>query len=199
MPDTNITELIQQGAGTYGKSPIQVMTCTVKSVDKAERTATVVPVTDNLAPVPAQLMSDIADGLLIIPDIGSTVRVLLSEQTTPTVIQYSEVSEVYIVTGGQYVRIYGSGLELDGTSYGGVMKVVPSVSAWNATQKDINTLKTQLASLTSAITGVGGTPLTGASLGGLFTTALASYNASALQITTRSQIENDKVKHGNGS
>lgn len=208
MPDINISELIQQSSGTYGKAPMQVMLCTVESVSKSERTATVVPVTDNLSAFPAQLMSDIADGVLILPTKGSTVRVLLSELSTPAIIQYSSVDELYVVTKGEYLKVYGSGLELDGTSFGGVMKVVPSVAAWNAIQKDINLLKSSLSAILAATTALNTTllgapaaPVLGATLSP-FTTAIISawttYATQVLALTTRSQIENTKVKHGNG-
>lgn len=199
MSDISIPQATQQLSGTYGKSPVQVMLCTVQSASKADRTATVVPVTDNLGAFPVQLMSDVADGMLIIPATGSTVRVLLSELSTPCVIEYSEVSEVYIVTGGQLLRIYSGGLELDGTSFGGIMKVTPSVAAWNAIQDDINSLKQGLIALNTALAGSGSSPITGLTWSAAFTSSLATYAAQVLARTTQSQIENTKVKHGNGS
>lgn len=196
----SVAELVQQLAGTYGISPVQVMTCEVKSVSSSERTCTVLPLTDNLEPFAAQLMADIDDGLLILPTVGSTVKIMLSEIITPTVIQYSAIDEILIVSGGAAIKIYSTGVELQGTDFGGVMKVTPSVKAWNDLQNDVNTLKTQLLALTSAIgaSGGGSTPLVGSVLAGLFTSNLASYCAATLPITTATQIENTKVKHGGG-
>lgn len=195
---SSVAELVQQLAGTYGISPVQVMTCEVTAVSSIERTCTVLPLTDNLESFAAQLMADIDDGLLILPTVGSTVKIMLSEIITPTVIQYSAIDEILIVSGGAAIKIYSSGVELQGTDFGGVMKVTPSVKAWNDLQNDVNTLKTQLLALSNALTLTGSTPLTGTSMGSALSTALASYWSSLLAITTEPQIENPKVKHGGG-
>jgi hypothetical protein len=195
---SSVAELVQQVAGTYGISPVQVMTCEVTAVSSSERTCTVSPLTDNLEPFAAQLMADIDDGILILPTIGSTVKIMLSEIITPTVIQYSAIDEILIVSGGAAIKIYSSGVELQGVDFGGLMKVTPSVKAWNDLQNDVNTLKTQLLALSTALTSTGSTPLTGASMGSALSTALASYWSSLLSITTETQIENPKVKHGGG-
>ena len=194
----SIAESIQILAGTYGKFPIQVMVCEVTNVSASERTCTVQPLSDNLQPFPAQLMADIDDGVLILPTVGSTVKIMLSELITPTVIQFSQVDEILLVGGGSAVKVYDSGVELQGDEYGGLMKVTPSVKAWNDLQNDVNTLKAQLLALTSAITGIGAIPVLGTVLGAAFTTALGTYCASILPLTIETQIENPKVKHGGG-
>lgn len=194
----SIAESIQILAGTYGKFPIQVMVCEVTDVSASERTCTVQPLSDNLQPFPAQLMADIDDGVLILPTVGSTVKIMLSELITPTVIQFSQVDEILLVGGGSAVKVYDNGVELQGYEYGGLMKVTPSVNAWNDLQNDVNTLKVQLLALTSAITSIGAIPVLGTVLGAAFTTALASYCASILPLTIETQIENPKVKHGGG-
>jgi hypothetical protein len=198
MSDKNTAELIQKSARTFGLSSLQLMICTVNSVDSSARTCTVTPVTDNLSSFPAQLMSDVADGILVIPVVGSTVKVLLSELATPTVIQFSEIKEVYIVGGGGDVRIYSTAVELNGTTYGGVMKVTPSVAAWNAIQNDLNLLKTVFAALATAsptiLTVAPGLP---DAFGVAFASAISAYAAAVLPVTTVPEIENPKVKHGN--
>ena len=195
---SSVAESIQILAGTYGISPVQVMTCEVTKVSSSERTCTVLPLTDNLEPFAAQLMADIDDGLLILPTVGSTVKIMLSEIITPTVIQYSAIDEILIVSGGAAIKVYDSGVELQGTDFGGLMKVTPSVKAWNDLQNDVNTLKVQLLALTSAINAIGAAPVLGTVLGAAFTTALGSYCASILPLTVEAQIENPKVKHGGG-
>lgn len=193
----NISELIQQNAGTYGKMPIQVMLCEVTAVNASLRTCTVQPLTDNLSPFAANLMTEIEDGVLIVPTVESTVLVMLSEIITPTVIQYSNIDEILIVSGGAAMKIYSSGVELQGSEYGGVMQVEPSIKAWNDLQNDVNNLKSIFASLAA-------TPILTTAVGtndGFYTafaTAIASYVTSPLSITTKPQIENPKVKHGGG-
>jgi len=195
---SSVAESIQILAGTYGISPVQVMTCEVTKVTASERTCTVLPLTDNLEPFSAQLMADIDDGLLILPTVGSTVKIMLSEIITPTVIQYSAIDEILIVSGGAAIKIYSSGVELQGADYGGVMKVTPSVKAWNDLQNDVNTLKTLIAAqITTAATYASSPIVTGAQVSALFS-PLAAYAALMLPLTIETQIENTKVKHGGG-
>ena len=194
----SVAELVQQLSGTYGISPVQVMTCEVKSVSSSERTCTVLPLTDNLEPFAEQLMADIDDGLLILPMVGSTVKIMLSEIITPTVIQYSAIDEILIVSGGAAIKIYSTGVELQGSDFGGVMKVTPSVKAWNDLQNDVNTLKSLIAAQILTAASYSSSPtVTGAQVSALFS-PLTSYSTSVLPITTETQIENTKVKHGGG-
>lgn len=197
----SVAELVQQLAGTYGISPVQVMTCEVKSVSSSERTCTVLPLTDNLEPFAAQLMADIQDGLLILPTIGSTVKIMLSEIITPTVIQYSAIDEILIVSGGAAIKVYDSGVELQGTDFGGLMKVTPSVKAWNDLQNDVNMLKSIFATLAASASS--GLPVTSPigmpdAFAVAFGLAITPYASSILPLTTKPQIENPKVKHGGG-
>lgn len=194
----SIAESIQILAGTYGKFPIQVMVCEVTDVSASERTCTVQPLSDNLQPFPAQLMADIDDGVLILPTVGSTVKIMLSELITPTVIQFSQVDEILLVGGGSAVKVYDSGVELQGDEYGGLMKVTPSVKAWNDLQNDVNTLKGLIsAQIATAATYAALPIVTGAQVSALFS-PLTAYAALILPLTIETQIENPKVKHGGG-
>jgi hypothetical protein len=194
----NISELIQQSAGTYGKMPIQVMLCEVTGVSASLRTCTVQPLTDNLSPFAANLMTEIEDGVLIVPTKGSTVLVMLSEIITPTVIQYSNIDEILIVSGGAAMKIYNSGVELQGVDFGGLMKVTPSVKAWNDLQNDVNTLKGLISAQIATAASYAASPIvTGAQVSALFS-PLTAYSALPLPLTIETQIENPKVKHGGG-
>jgi hypothetical protein len=173
------------------------MVCEVTDVSASERTCTVQPLSDNLQPFPAQLMADIDDGVLILPTVGSTVKIMLSELITPTVIQFSQVDEILLVGGGSAVKVYDSGVELQGYEYGGLMKVTPSVKAWNDLQNDVNNLKSIFATMASVpvvTTAVGATD----AFYTLFASNIAPYISAPLSITTETQIENPKVKHGGG-
>lgn len=186
---SDIKQQVAQLADTYGKSPLQLMVCTVVSVNKKDRTVSVTPVTDNLSAFPAQLMSDVADGVLILPKVGSTVKVMLSEQATPTVVQYSDVDEVFIVTGGSSVKIYSTGIELHGANFGGIPKVWETAERIKRLEDDINTLKQAFTSWV-VVPSDGGSALKVA--------AASWYAAIITPTTTQSYLENTKVKHGNG-
>lgn len=109
---SEIKTIIQKLAGTYGTDVGIILTCSVDSCsadDLLFRQCMVSPVNNNLASFPAQLMSEIDDGILIQPTVGSTVKVLLSGLNAPTVIQFSQIDKMlYIVGDTQLVMFQGN-------------------------------------------------------------------------------------------
>ena len=188
---SSIAESIQILAGTYGKFPIQVMVCEVMSVSDSERTCMVQPLTDNLQPFPAQLMADIDDGVLILPTKGSTVKIMLSELITPTVIQFSQVDEILLVGGGSAVKVYDSGVELQGDDFGGIPKI-------KELEDNLNTLKDYIKNTLEPAIGTGFTAVGvgPAANGPAGKTAFDGVvNLVPINIV---DMENPKVKHGGG-
>lgn len=188
---SSVAELVQQLAGTYGVSPVQVMTCEVTAVSSSERTCTVLPLTDNLESFAAQLMADIDDGLLILPTVGSTVKIMLSEIITPTVIQYSAIDEILIVSGGAAIKVYSSGVELQGADFGGIPKI-------KELEDNLNTLKDYIKNTLEPAIGTGFTAVgVGPSANGPAgkTAFDGVVNLVPINIV---DMENPKVKHGGG-
>lgn len=96
---SNTAEKIQKLAGTLGNDKMQLLICAVDSVDEGARTCKVTPINSNYQAFDCTLMSDTDDGVLFIPSIGSTVKVLLSNQTSPTVIQFSGIEKTVLTAG----------------------------------------------------------------------------------------------------
>lgn len=188
---SNLKEGISTLAGTYGKAAMQVMLCTVVSSDLSTRTCTVLPVTDNLSQFEAQLQCDIADGILIEPLDGSTVRVMLSEICTPFVVQFSDIKSMYMVGGTGSVKIYDTAVELNGDTYGGVPKVENTADRINRLEQKMNSFIAAFNTHTHA-TAAAGPP----SPPTIIPPATTPTNITPL--TVRADLENIKVKHGDG-
>lgn len=84
-----------------------VVTGVVKSVDKAERTIDVDPDDEGAELAGVRLRSvvdDAKDGFTIWPVVGSTVTVLMLDDHTGLVVQYSEVEAYSMRTGRESLK-----------------------------------------------------------------------------------------------
>lgn len=169
----------------------------VTEVDVNTRSCTVIGISDQVGVEykDVWLMPEINDGILYVPAIGSTVIVENNANLQPYIVMWSEIDKILWVGGGSAIQIDKDGIKLDGDSFEGIMKVTPSVQAWNDLQNDINQLK-------QLFTTICATPLVTTSVGSpdafytAFNSAMTTWNASTLTVTSKSDIENTKVKHG---
>lgn len=193
MSDTQ--NAVSKLAGTYGEDQVRMMKCKVDSVDVSKRTCMVTPINDNMASFPAYLMAEIEDGVLILPKVDSTVKVLFSNMNAPTVIQYSAIDKLFVVSGDSSFLVYKNGVELYGSNYGGVPIVKDPDNSNAGLLKKINQLENKLNDLiskfnlhTHILTLTSGTG----------TAAFPANTATPIApITTEDDISNPKVKHGN--
>ena len=95
----HIREQIQRIAGTFGIDLVQKLTCTVQSVSMEDRSCLVTPINSSIGQVKAYLMAETDDGILIVPSVNSTVKVLYSRLNTATVIQYSAIDSMLLIMG----------------------------------------------------------------------------------------------------
>ena len=194
----DIKTAVQKLAGTYGKDTVHLLTCSVNSADEASRTCIVTPVNDNLAPFTAYLMAETDNGLLIIPSAGSTVIVLFSGLNAPLVIQYSHADKMFFTAGGSTFQASATGVQLMGSSYGGLVEVAALTTKLNNLENDINNLKTILTAIITAASALPPTtPVPGSAIAALYT-PLAPYTSSPLATTLRTDMENTNVQHGAG-
>jgi len=199
---------IQKIAGTYGMDFVELITCTVNGVANATtRACTVTPVDGSLPPFTAYLMPEIDDGILILPSAGSTVKVLCSTQNAPMVIHYSAIDSIYYVAGGSTIQADANGIQLMGSNYGGMVKLVDPnnseagvLARLNKIESDINDLKKALLQYLNPATN----PVAEGSPGdpslfqaNLFANLATYFNQDLVQ-TQRSDLENTVVVHGNG-
>jgi hypothetical protein len=180
----------------------QAFSAEVLSVDVATRSCSVRSISSEteMEYPEVWLMPEQVDGILYVPKIGSTVIVENNANLQPYIGMWSKIDEILYVVGGSTIKMLPSGIALDGDSFGGLLKVTPSVQAWNDLQTDINNLKVIFAALAAAA------PATFTTAPGLpdafaaaFAAAIASYSAAPLTPTTAAMVENTKVQHGAGS
>lgn len=181
---------------------MQAFSAEVLSVDVSTRSCSVRSISSEteMEYPEVWLMPEKVDGVLYVPKVGSTVIVENNANLQPYIGMWSKIDEILYVVGGSTIKMLPSGIELDGDSFGGLLKVTPSVQAWNDIQTDINNLKTIFAALAAAapttLTTAPGLP---DAFAAAFAAAIASYSAVPLTPTTAAMVENTKVKHGAGS
>ena len=144
------------------------------------------------------LMSESNDGLLILPTKDSTVLIGKTVNTPPYVLMFSQIDKILYIAGGSTIQVDKDGLKLDGDKFYGLVKVKELTDKINALEKLLNDLITQYNGHTHLgsypVTGGGGGTASGTSAA---TTSLETGTISP--ITSQSDIENKKVKHGDGS
>jgi hypothetical protein len=118
-----------------------------------------------------RLMTEVDDGILIIPTIGSSVTILLSHNTDPLIIGYSEVDQI-IFRGGDL---------------GGMVLVKSLLTKLNNLENAYNDLAAKFNSHTHPITVTSGT---GSSL------ATTTQETKTLTPTQQVDIENQNITQG---
>ena len=182
---------IQRLAGTYDLThKIDVYVAEVSSeIDIATRTVEVKTISfDTEIAIPSvKVMASIDNGIIPAPTLGSMVLVGYNLMVDPFIILCSSIDYWLVYIGNISYKISADGIALNGDGYGGLMQIAPSITAWNNLQNDINKLKLAFASWTPA-----------ANDGGLAlkNSLTANYPTENIPVTSQSDIENTKVKHG---
>lgn len=181
---------IQKIAKTYGVDIVETISATVLSVDKSKRTCKVKPISgkSDTEIEDVNLMAERNDGEFKIPSVNSTVVVVMSYQTDPYIISWSDLDEWYLVIGNTTIDVINGEIKIGDGSFGGIVKIDDLKSQWDA---NVNATK---AALIAAFTGIDAAI---SSLGGT-STSVATFNTQATNIKTLNKvtIENKTVKHG---
>ena len=179
-----IRKAIQQ---IVGGADAGYVLCTVDSVDVSKRTCNVTAVSDFTASIPdVQIMAGVEDGMLLVPSVDSQVVICVADGCTPYVAMYSQLDKVLFVVGDMGVMVTNDGVQINDGSLGGLIKIEDLVSKINTIEQDINTLKTVFS---------GWTPVSNDG-GAALKAAAAAWFAQQLSQTTKSDIENTAVTHG---
>ena len=167
----DITDAILKITGLHKAVPVYYVNATVESVDIPSRTCVVTAVDGNVEfEIPGvMLMAVVDDGILIEPVVGSTVKVIYSQNVEPFVCQYSEVANITLTATTL--------IKLNDGSYGGLIRIA------DLTEKNNNLVSQVQSELTKIATGI-------ASAGG-------TYTPGTLSTFNQSDYENTNVKHGN--
>lgn len=134
------------------------------------------------------VVNDKEDKVLITPKTGSYVLVYdmsAGKMRDLVVMSCSEIEKIEIKTENTTVNIDKNGVEINGGNFGGLVKIEELTNKLNAIENDINTLKQAMASWVPSPQD-GGATLKGAT---------AAWYGNTLNITSKSDLEDTKVKH----
>lgn len=191
----SIKTSIQKLAGTFGADTVQLLTCSVDSVDVAKRLCIVTPANGSFQSFPAYLMAETDDGVLIVPSEGSTVKVIFSNLNSPFVAQYSEINEILIISGNQTYSLKNGLQQFNDGTYGGIPIVKDPADSnagllarLNKLEDVVKDLVTQYNSHTHLYSPGPGTPVP--------TATTTSQETGIVTNTTEVQISNPNILHG---
>jgi hypothetical protein len=175
IENRNIKEGIQRLAGVWGKDYNTSFYAEIITADEQTRTVTAKPLSGNISSIiSANLMPEPNDGFLMIPEVGSTVIITGSEKTNYFVNLYSDVSKIKMTIGNFEVVITENEMLLGDGSYNGLVKVSDLVTKLNNLENKVNQIITW----------------------GLTVSPIPLPPTPPLTLTTLTEIENIKIKHG---
>ena len=131
--DRSIITAVRRMAGTYNADTIFLVTAQVVSVDAAAGRCSVEAISgrsstsiDNV-----EFQAVVSDGLLLIPRVGSEVKVLMSTYTEPFIVQYSEVEKAFI--SADLIQFNDGALK-------GLVKVIELTQKLNDIENKVNSI-----------------------------------------------------------
>ena len=135
-----IKEGIQRLAGTFGKDYVSTVDCDVTDVNEANRSCSVTPLTTSLSTGFDEvfLCADPNDGLICIPEIGSTVRVAVTNKGEKYILQFSDLQKLRITIGQSELTVVDGTIYLGDGSLGGLVKSNDLLSKLNALENKVN-------------------------------------------------------------
>jgi len=177
------------------KGSIDLLSATVKSLDKKARTAVVhLDVSDmEISDVRLQTVSDdiVNGGICLFPKAGSQVVVAKEDGAMESlfIVATSELESLEIQVGDTMLVVKQSGIEFNEGKLGGLPVASKVVERINTIENDINALKLLLGALATTGSVAPTAPLLGAAVA-----TFGTYAAQVLTPTIEAQINNQKVK-----
>lgn len=181
---------IQQAAGVFKKDFVSVVECSVVSVDMDNRQITVAPTNGSSdAQFIADISADPNDGVIIIPTVGSTVKIARSVENNPFVLMFSDIDGFSIITEDgktQFIINKNGAIQFNDGSYDGLVKIGSLVTKLNNLENKVNTIITTFNSHVHP----------GVTSGSSSTSTSATPVTGSLTPTNQSDIENPLITHG---
>jgi hypothetical protein len=173
-----LRKAIRQLAGTDNIDGVTSFDCTVDSVNEDEFTCDVTAIGGNATTtVPGvRIASESNDGFKLIPKVGSTVTIVMTERGLAYVAMYSDIEKVVF---------------MDGT-YGGIVKVKDPLDLTAGLLNKVNNLENQQNQILTILKAVS-IPLAPS---GTYPFAPLFTALNNLTPTTEGDIVNNKIKHG---
>jgi hypothetical protein len=180
MSDRSIIEAINKITGANKLQPVYYLNARVNSVDISHRLCNCTCIDGNTEfMLPSvKLMAVIDDGILIEPVIGSTVKIIFSQNVEAFVCQYSEIENITFDVRTK--------IKFNDGAFGGLIKIGELIKKINTVENDLNTLKKVFDSWIVA-------PSDG---GAALKTISAAWTGQSITKTVISDLENTKITHG---
>lgn len=180
-----IIEAIQKIAKVRNEDKVYYSTGVVKSVDTDAATCEV-EIENSIVLHNVQLQAAVCDGLMLTPVVGSNVGVLFSLRTPATVVQYSDIDEMYVQVGDSSFTMNNDGTQqFNDGSYDGWVKVGDLTTKLNDLENKVNELINALRAVVIPLAPSGTYPF-----------APIFNPVQTLTPTQQQDIENDKITHG---
>lgn len=182
---------IKKIAGMYNLDIVEIVNCTVVSVDKVKRNCIVTPLSgksntniDNVG-----LMMEVNDGELKVPSVGSTVGVVISTLVEPYLIGWSDLDEWYLVIGDTTIDVLNGSIKFGDGSFEGLVKVVSLTQKINNLESLVNSLVIKYnLHIHVGVDSVTTAPIT--------ISPTVAQETTVLVTTTKAMIQNGAITHG---
>jgi len=168
-------------AGLHKVDPVYYVNAIVNSIDLSSRTCDCTTIDGHTEyDLPGvKLMAVVDDGLLLEPVIGSTVKVIFSQNVEPFICQYSELQNITLIAADK--------ISLNDGSKGGLVQVIDLVTKLNNLENLVNDLAAKFNSHTHILSLTSGTGTAAPTV---------SPETTVLTPTKRNDIENTQIIHG---
>lgn len=184
----SIRDLVQKLAGTYNKDIVNLIVCTVNSVNGFTCDCTPISGEATTTIEKVKLNAENNDGFLIVPKVDSTVIVANSNRNDYYVWMYSDIDKVVcVIDNNNSFEFSKDGFVWNGGQKGGLVNIEQQTTKINSRFTTIkNALASVFAGIDSSIASLGGT-----------STASATWTAQTVsdQDLNKNDFEDTKIKH----
>lgn len=180
MSDRAIIEAIRKITGDHKRDNITYVNAEVISVSVESRSCVCNAIdghTEYVLPK-VMLMAVVDNGVLFEPAVGSTVKVIMSDNIEPCIVQYSDIENITITANTK--------IKLNGDSYGGIGKTEEIAKKISNLETQVNNILNTLKTTTIQLAPSGTYPFA----------PLYAKITPITPTTTQSDISNPDIVHG---
>ncbi|CAB4130788.1 hypothetical protein UFOVP129_24 [uncultured Caudovirales phage] len=146
MSNRQIIDAIVKITGLNKADPVYYINAIVEAVDLSKRSCTCIVIDGNAQNTLSNvmLMAVVDDGILLEPVIGSTVKIIFSQNVEPFICQYSEIENITLTANTK--------ITFNDGSFGGIVKAGIVLNKINALENSVNQIGVWGATVTPPLT-----------------------------------------------
>ena len=140
--EATIRDTVRKLTNTHLEDKVQMILASVTAVDEDSFTCSAAAIGGvGGAPIDGiQLMSEVDDGFLRIPALGSTIMIMYSTRNVPFVAMYSGLDRILLNGSSSSIEISADGITLNDGSLGGLVQIEPLLQKINNLENLLNDL-----------------------------------------------------------